>query len=181
MYCINDNRDRSKTVTLTFLREELLYDISNIAFVTGDVMKKESEHESHQVQDIAEDGNVDRVTRILDLGVAHCREALFPYSKVPVCPHTYKDDTLREPDSYVIDLRVPSDFSKTTAEYLEKLIHELLVAWVLADWFGITYPEKAEWWGAKASALEDEIKGALARSCGYVYRRRSPFDSGSVR
>ena len=72
---------RTKTVKMTFKREELLYDIRNNAYVEGDVMQAKTEHDRHQVQDIGEDGNIDRVTRLLDLAHAECEEALFPYTK----------------------------------------------------------------------------------------------------
>lgn len=84
---------RTKTVKLTFKREELLYDIRNNAYVEGDVMQANTEHDRHQVQDIGEDGNIDRVTRVLDLAHAECAEALFPYTKENVEQETEMDDT----------------------------------------------------------------------------------------
>lgn len=84
---------RTKTVKLTFKREELLYDIRNNAYVEGDVMQVKTEHDRHQVQDIGEDGNIDRVTRVLDLAHAECEEALFPYTKENVEQETEMDDT----------------------------------------------------------------------------------------
>lgn len=84
---------RTKTVKLTFKREELLYDIRNNAYVEGDVMQANTEHDRHQVQDICEDGNIDRVTRVLDLAHAECAEALFPYTKENVEQETEMDDT----------------------------------------------------------------------------------------
>lgn len=84
---------RTKTVKMTFKREELLYDIRNNAYVEGDVMQAKTEHDRHQVQDIGEDGNIDRVTRLLDLAHAECEEALFPYTKEDVEQETEMDDT----------------------------------------------------------------------------------------
>ena len=84
---------RTKTVKMTFKREELLYDIRNNAYVEGDVMQVKTEHDRHQVQDIGEDGNIDRVTRVLDLAHAECEEALFPYTKENVEQETEMDDT----------------------------------------------------------------------------------------
>ena len=84
---------RTKTVKMTFKREELLYDIRNNAYVEGDVMQAQTEHDRHQVQDIGEDGNIDRVTRVLDLAHAECEEALFPYTKENVEQERKMDDT----------------------------------------------------------------------------------------
>ena len=101
-------------------------------------MPTDSEHERHQVFDICQDGNIDRVTRVMDLVVSHARELLFPYSKVEVDENEEREDSLNETETYVIELRVPDDFSKTTATYLEKLIHDYIVYKVLEDWLVIT-------------------------------------------
>ena len=171
-------KKRTKTVTLTFLREQLLYDIKNLAYVEGDVLPDEAQHSKHQVQDIGEDGNIDRVTRMLDLALAHCVEALYPFSKVDVESGVVLDDTLTETPTYTVELLVPDDFSDTTAKYLEQLIHNLLVYLVLADWMSIANvanPKSAANWAAKAQDLEDEIKSKLNARTGRVRKFQSPF------
>lgn len=171
-------KKRTKTVTLTFLREQLLYDIKNLAYVEGDVLSDEAQHSKHQVQDIGEEGNVDRVTRMLDLALAHCVEALYPFSKVDVESGVVLDDTLTETPTYTVELLVPDDFSDTTAKYLEQLIHNLLVYLVLADWMSIANvanPKSAANWAAKAQDLEDEIKSKLNARTGRVRKFQSPF------
>lgn len=171
-------KERTKTVTLTFLREQLLYDIKNLAYVEGDVLPDDAQHSKHQVQDIGEDGNVDRVTRMLDLALARCREHLYPYTKVPVEGGELFDDVLEETEAYTIDMLVPDDFSSTTITYLEQLIHNLLVYYVLADWMSIANvanPKSAANWAAKAQDVEDEIKGRLNARTGRVRKFQSPF------
>ena len=184
MYYITDNEDRTKTVVLQFLRSELLNDLDQYGFVEGDVMrvgdpKSDADeylrHGRHQTHDITQDGNIDLVTRWLDLALARCREALFPYSKVPVEDVTVLDDVLVETGTYTITLLVPGDFSKTTVTTLEKLIHELLVYFVLWRWLSITKPEGAEKWKLAADEMEEEIKRTLAKRCGIVYRPLRPF------
>lgn len=165
-------------MTLTFYRKELLYDIKNIAFVEGDILKEDAQDSKHQVQDIGEDGNVDRVTRMLDLALARCRERLYPYTKVPVEGGEMLDDEFDETEVYVIDMLVPDDFSYTSVHFLEQLIHNLLVYYVLADWMSITNlanPGSAANWAAKAKDLEDEIKGSLNGRIGRVRKFQSPF------
>ena len=184
MYYIFENKDRTKTVVLQFLRNELLNDLDQYGFVEGDVQRADADHlkeGKHQTQDITQDGNVDLVTRWLNLKLAWCKEALFPYTKNPVMDNVVLDDVLDATQTYSIAMTVPADFSDTTAEYLEQLIHNLLVWWVLYHWLSITKPEGAEKWLAAVKGAEDDIKGALARLCGKVYRRMSPFDSGVMR
>ena len=42
-YCCK-KLQQTKTVTLTFKRSELLYDVENCSFVEGDIMETENEH-----------------------------------------------------------------------------------------------------------------------------------------
>jgi hypothetical protein len=171
-------KERTKTVTLTFLREQLLYDIKNIAYVEGDVLPDESQHSKHQVQDIGDEGNIDRVTRMLDLALARCREHLYPYTKEPVEGGELLDDVLFDTSAYFINMLVPDDFSTTTVKYLEQLIHNLLVYYVLADWMSIANVANADSaanWAAKAEDAEEEIKGVLNSRVGRVRKFQSPF------
>jgi hypothetical protein len=168
-------KPRTKIVTLTFIRDELLYDCKNLGYVEGDVMRTQDEHDRHQVMDIGEDGNVDRVTRMLDLAFAQCVELCYPYSKVPVEEDTYMDDTLEETDEYIMQLLVPDDFSQTTVTLLERLIHELLVSKVMADWMSITKPESKANWQEKVEELEKGIRTNLDGRCGRVRRTQTPF------
>lgn len=184
MYYIIENKDGTKTVVLTFLRSELLNDLDQYGYVEGDVQRADADHlkhGKHQTQDITQDGNIDLVTRHLNLAFASCREALYPYSKKPVADGRETDDTLTATSEYVIELNVPEDFSETTQDFLEELIHNLLIYYVLYWWLSMTKPEGADKWLALAERVETKINGALARGCGKVYRRMSPFDSGTVR
>lgn len=167
-----------KNVTLTFKRKELLYDISNIAFVEGDIVPEGEEHGRHQIIDICQDGNVDRVTRVMDLVVAHCREMLYPFTKIEIEDESDIDDTFKESEYYYIELSVPADFSKTTFVYLERLIHNYIVYKVLADWLSITNtknPRSGVNWYEKATDLESEIESALSARMHRVRRTQTPF------
>lgn len=174
--CCGSVRDGgSRRVTLLFDREALLYDIANVAYVEGDVMQTDNAHDRHQVMDIAEQGNVDRVTRVLDLAHSECVEALYPFTKVECDDGAELDDLFGECASYVIVLRVPERFSGTTARLLEQLIHEYMVAMVLADWLGITCPAAAEKWAVKARGALDEVKRKLHWRMGVLTRPLRPF------
>lgn len=160
MNCCVENEGSTLKVTLTFLREQLLYDIKNYAYVESHVMPPETEHAKHMVADVGEEGNVDRVTRVLDLGVSLCREMLYPWAKREI-ENTEYDDTFAERKQYVITMNVPSTMSQTTLAFVERLIHEYLVCRGVADWLSITNPQKAETWLAKAAEAESEIRTAI--------------------
>lgn len=141
---------------LKFLRNQLLYDIKNYAYVEADVMGEEKQHAQHVLAEIGEEGNVDRVSRILAVVHTAVIEMLYPYTKAEPIEEEI-DNCLHAPEEYVVELNVPNTMSRTTMHHLSKLIHEFMVYCVLADWLSITNPQAAANWAAKAEATEKEI------------------------
>ena len=162
-------------VTLRFVRDELLYDIKNYCYVEGDTMERGDEHAKHQVFDVGETGNIDLVTRKLDVSFWKCVDLCYPYTKRALCHDMSRENELEEDDEYVMRMSVPPGFSETTVEYLTKLIHELMVYMVMAYWMSITKPESTETWQKKAESAEHEILTTLNNRIGRVRRTLSPF------
>ncbi len=160
MSCCVEKSQGKTIAVLGFRREELLYDIRNIAYIEGHVMPPEGEHSRHMVLDVGEEGNVDRVTRVLSMAIAQCREMLYPFTKRDM-DMKYLDDKFKEQPVYGIVMNVPEDFSQTTLNLLEKMIHEYLVYRAVSDWLSMTKPDKAEAWLLKAKMIEDELRVAL--------------------
>ncbi len=167
--------DFVKDVKLSFIREQLLYDIKNYAFVEGDVMQVKTEHDRHQVIDVGEDGNIDRVTRVLDLSFVECVDLLYPYSKKTFEDMQESNDVLEETETYTIEMKVPDWFSKTTVVLLEKLIHEYMVYRVLADWMSITNPASKANWEEKIEDVSKKIQGCMNARCRRLRRTQTPF------
>lgn len=166
---------RSKIATFTLKRDALMYDISNIAYVEGDIMPADSENAKHHTVDIAEDGNVDFVTRKMELAYAECVEALYPYSKEVAKDFTTKDNDLEETEVYTINLKVDEDFSDTTINYISKLAHEYIVNRVLSEWLQITNPASADKYILKCEDIKTQMRVRLNAYCGRVRRRQTPF------
>lgn len=170
------DRESKVKATMTFHRDEILYDCDNCAFVEGDIADlPEMEHARHQIQDIAEEGNVDRVTRVLNLAHAEVVELLFPFTKNDVDGNDDLDDTKEEPETYTVSLNLPAKFSKTTVNLLLHLIHEYMVCRVMQDWLSITYPKAADIWAEKVEDVRQRIKEAKAARTGFTKRNMSPF------
>lgn len=174
--CSTGSTAQTKQVTLTFYRQELLYDVRNYSFVEGDIMKEDDAHARHQVFDVGESGNVDRVTRVLDLATAECVEMLYPYSKTEI-PDGQEalDDVLAETEVYAIVLALPDTFSLSTVHLLEHLVHEYLVCRVVADWMSITNAGSEANWEKKFESLRRKIQTALVSRTGKVRRKCKPF------
>lgn len=145
-----------RLVVIILKREQLFYDIKNYCYIEGDIMPEDTQHSRHMVQDVGEEGNVDRVIRILSLAHADVVERLYPFTQHEI-HHPVVDDRLREKPVYGIFLNVPETYSQTTLNLLGGLIHELMVCIAIADWMSITNPPKEETWKRKAEATLTRI------------------------
>lgn len=163
-----------RTVRLRFVRQQLLYDIRNYAYIEGDVLGEEHQHAQHVLVEIGESGNVDRVTRILSAVHASVVEMLYPWTKSDPVEEEI-DDCLYAPDAYIVELHVPLDVSRTTMHLLSRLIHEYMVYEVLADWLSITHPQSSANWASKAEATERAITQAKSTHRGVFTRQSHPW------
>ena len=167
----NKHKEETK-VSLTFNTSELMYDIKNYAYIEGNIMA--DDERKFQVTDIAEDGNKDRVTRMLNLAHAECVEMLYPYTKMDVSSAEI-DNILELPDIFKIDMNANSGFSQTTINMLSILIHEYMVNRVVADWMSINKPESHANWEIKLEDTRYKIKSAISYRQGMIKRRLQPF------
>lgn len=169
-----NNKD-TRNVTLLFHRSQLLYDIKNYAFIEGHVWGEENQHAQHTLIEIGEEGNVDRVNRILEVVHAAAVEMLYPYTKEEPIEDEVICDRLRVPKEYKIIMKVPVSMSRTTLKLLNKLIHEFMVARVISDWLSITHPEAARNWHDKALEAQEEINSIKNFRTGVLTRPAHPF------
>lgn len=165
----------NKHVTINLLRKELLYDISNYSFVEGDIMDVDDEHKRHQTIDVCEDGNIDRVTRVLNLGHSEVVELLYPYTKRECADSETRDNGLESRDVYLVDMYVPETFASSTIELLKNLIHEYLVCRVLADWMSITNPGSKNKWEEKMEDMRGKMRSCVNSRMVRLRRRLSPW------
>lgn len=175
MGCLVRKEGEDFVALLVFERDQLLYDIRNYCYVEGHVLPATAEvHQRHTVQDVGEDGNVDRVTRVLDLGIAEVREMLYPYTK-RTARRLELTDRLKEKRQYEVLLKVPAEVSQTTLTYLERNIHEYLVCLATSDWMSICNPEKEQTWRMKAEEAAARIRMGMTMRMQRVRIRMHPF------
>lgn len=176
--CREGARQPTRAVSLVFKREQLLYDIGNYAFVEGDVIPAQEEHERHQVMDVTQAGNIDLATRTLNLAHSETEELLYPYTKRPVADGERLDDELEEPEEYVIEMRVPATMSATSLKYLRNLIHDYLVARVLYEWMSLTNLTNRgskQNWEMKIDGLKMKMKSSALWRIKPLRIRKHPF------
>ena len=164
-----------KHLTITLGRESLLYDIGNYSFVEGYLMDVSDEHQRHQAIDVCEDGNVDRVNRVLNLAYSEVVEYLYPLTKRECQDGDSLANELVEHEEYVVELSVPDEFASSTLELLKNLIHEYLVCRVLADWMSITNPSSKGTWEEKVGALKVRMRSCVNSRMVRLRRKMSPW------
>lgn len=161
-------------------KKALLYDISNMAFTIADCSGIEA-HALHQVRDICQEGNLDRVARVLGLAYSNVLVALLPLispSKIDMGrdlsagTHDYEINFRKDPDFHFL-------LTKEKQLKIKETVHEYMVCLVLADWLGVVLPPAADVWKYRAQGAFDSLKeivAALGSSFSASFRRTiSPF------
>lgn len=174
-YTLTNLGARHKAVRILIGRDDLIYDIANMAFVEGDIMQTEDDHDRHQVIDIVEDGNRDRVDRILNKAFCEIVEATYPYSKREIEGAAACSNLHESPTRYLLSLTVPNDFSETTVDLIVHYIHEYMVCSALSDWMSITNPSAQEKWILKQQEAMSELRIAVNMRARRVRRTMAPF------
>ena len=165
----------TRKVVMRFLREELIYDIRNCAYIEGEVVGEDAQHAQHTLVAIGEEGNIDRVTRMLGVIHAAAVEMLHPFTKAEPLEEETTCDRLWEPEEYVIESQIPQTFSRTTLHLLHKLIHEYMVCRVLHEWLSTTNPDAAPKWLAKSEEAKEKINSIKHNRTGVQTRPSHPF------
>lgn len=173
-------------VVMEFSYDELLYDIKNACWMEGRALRRQEEAQapgtagggtiqmSDIVTDIGEDGNRDRVNRMLGLYHSAVTELLYAYTQREVTKSILTDNP-EEPAVYHIIMEVPEGFSQTTLDYMERLIHEWLAAKVVTDYLAINLPDQAKLWAGRAEELDTEIRGCVNARRNYGRIKGRPF------
>lgn len=174
--CCGNNRGRGrgrKRVELVMLKSQLMYDIRTGAWVIGDVMKTDDDHDRHQVQDIGEDNNVDWVARQLDLVHGIILQILQKLTPNYVRSTMDDDEIDYSNEEYHYSLWLPETMKQVSVKYLKELIHNLMVAWVIMDWMMLTNKEDYPIWVQKVEDLKEKLKDALNGNGGITRIRPS--------
>ena len=172
-------------VMVEMIKDELVFDVKNTAFVFADSnIKLDSDlHSLHNVFDVGEDGNRDKLARILDSAVEDCREFLFRYTKKNMDCGGFDSNEweecvgspTNEEDAYYICMYLPKDFSSTGIHTLAVYIHDYIVNQALYEWMMLAYPDGAENFKILAEEKKQKIKDASNHSAGHIRIRLHPF------
>ena len=138
--------------------DEILADLRSAAWLEQELHPELDRHRRHQMADICEGDNADRVWRVLGISIAELRLALRRLLKPPTAFSPAND--LERPDSWNFNFtyRLPD----ATALYIKEKIHEYLVAKVMADRTSAIIPSCADVWRIRAQDAHAALRETAA-------------------
>ena len=172
-------------VMIELLKKELVYDIKNTAYTYADSISSSvtDPHLIHNIYDVGEVGNRDKLARILDSAVEDCKEMLFRYTKMEMLGSGFDSNEweecigspTNEEEAYYLALRMPNGFSSTSVHTMTVYIHDYIVNQVLYEWLMVVYPDGADRFWALSEEKKEKIKNASNRSAVRARIRLHPF------
>lgn len=172
-------------VMIELTKEELVHDIKNTAYAFADSMQTvdTDPHSIHNIYDVAEDGNRDKLARILDSTVEDCRELLFRFCKEELTGGGFESNEweecigspTHEDEAYYLSMKMPKGISKTSIHTMTVYIHDYIVYQSLYEWLMLVFPSGADRLWVLAEEKKQKIKDASYRSVGRSRIRLHPF------
>lgn len=151
-----------KKCTLTFWRDEILYDINSIASLTADSLPEESpNHMMHLLQDITQGENKYRTMRYTNKAFYWCQNYIASLTRVPVSDESTLDNTAGAPDKYEMYLQLDEDFPKGSIQLLKDAVHDYIVWYTWYQWVSLLYPDMAATVMEKVTDAEAAMQKAL--------------------
>lgn len=176
---------KGNRVMIELRKQELVYDIKNTAYAFADSQQRQDAepHSLHNVFDVAEPGNMDRLARIMDSAVEDCREMLYRFCKAEMRGGGFDTDEweecagspAHEDDAYYLVMVMPHDFSAASVHTMTVYIHDFIVYQSLCEWTSLVYPAGAETFRLLAEEKKQKYKEASIRTTGRTRIRLHPF------
>lgn len=161
-------------------KKALLYDIANMAYIIAD-NHSDSDSAIHRLRDICQEGNIDRVSRVLGLAYANLLQILAPI----LTPGTINEhrDHSAQPHDYLFKFNECNrNRYRLTDEIklkIKETAHEYMICMVLADWLAVILPAAADVWKFRfeqASLSIKEIVASITSGVAAAFSRSiSPF------
>lgn len=163
--------ENKKTLTVTQQVKELIYDIQNKAYLTGQAREadgKKSYEAASNMQASDDDENSYQLRRALANAFSSLKSILGEY--------LYEDKSTSDNKIYTeidgngqleLEFKLPSNYNNASADSLGNGIHAYLVDMSLAEWFAITNKEDADTYVAHSAVSLENVKRAL-------YKRSRP-------
>ena len=162
--------ESKKTLTVTQQVKELIYDIQNKAYLTGQA--REAGGMGYQaasnMQASDDDENSYQIRRSLANAFSSLKSLLGEYlNEVKTTSDNLIYDEIDNDGELSLEFLLPSNYNNASADSLGNGIHAYLVDMALGDWFTITNKEDAQTYITHSAVSLETVKRAL-------YKRSRP-------
>lgn len=163
--------ENKKTLTVTQQVKELVYDIQNKAYLTGQAREAEGSkgYEAASNMQASDDTeNSYQIRRSLANAFSSLKSLLGEYlSEDKSTSDNLINTEIDNDGKLVLAFELPSNYNNSSADALGNGIHSYLVDMALGDWFAITNKEDADTYVAHSAVSLENVKRAL-------YKRSRP-------
>ena len=147
-------------MTIDIKSDEVLQDIRSAAWLEAELHPELDRHHRHEMADICENGNIERVWRVLGTATAEIRVALHKMLAPQTTVSTVNDLDCPDRRNFTISNPLPT----ATIAYIKEKIHEYLVAAVMADRTAVIIPAAADVWQARTDDALAALREVAATS-----------------
>ena len=163
--------ENKKTLTVTQQVKELVYDIQNKAYLTGQAREAEGKkgyEAASNMQTSDDTENSYQIRRSLANAFAALKSLLGEYlSEDNSTSNNIINKEIDQDGVLTLAFELPSDYNNASADSLGNGIHSYLVDMALGDWFSITNKEDADTYIQHSAVSLENVKRAL-------YKRSRP-------
>lgn len=163
--------ENKKTLTVTQQVKELVYDIQNKAYLTGQAREAEGKkgYEAASNMQASDDTeNSYQIRRSLANAFAALKSLLGEYlSEDKSTSNNIINKEIDQDGVLTLAFELPSNYNNASADSLGNGIHSYLVDMALGDWFSITNKEDADTYIQHSAVSLENVKCAL-------YKRSRP-------
>lgn len=163
--------ENKKNLVITEEVKELIYDIQNKAYLTGQAREAEGKktyEAASNMQASDDDENSYQVRRSLANAFSSLKSLLGEYlSEDKTTSNNRMQSEIDNSGQLTLTFSLPSNYNNASADSLGNGIHSYLVDMALADWFAITNKEDAETYASHSKVSLENVKRAL-------YKRSRP-------
>lgn len=163
--------ESKKTLEVILQVKELIYDVQNKAFLTGQAREAEGKKNyeaASNMQASDDDENSYQIRRSLANGFSALKSLLGEYlSEDKSTSDNLIYNEIDNNGSLRLTFELPSNYNNASADSLGNGIHAYLVDIALGDWFAITNPDDAQTYISHSTASLETVKRAL-------YKRSRP-------
>lgn len=155
-----------KEITITEQVKELIFDIQNKAYITGQTRESaDSNYEIASNMQIPDDNNaLYQIRRTLSTAFSTLKSHISEYlTEDTINSDNLIPEDIDDNDALTIKLQMPANYNNASVDNISDSVHSYLVNSALAAWFLITNKEESQSYSTMAAASLDNILKSLCK------------------